>query len=84
MSKWAIDAIDGILTVVFWLPARFIGYEKCPKCTIRVRWYQGILILSSPLSWISSVKSARIDWRLTAEKPQEIIGLRALTPKEIV
>lgn len=68
VSDRLISAIDAVLTVIFWLPARLIGYEKCSKCTIRVRWYQLLLILTRPLSGVRAVRSRRIDWRLRVDR----------------
>jgi len=68
VSDRLISAIDAVLTAIFWLPARLIGYEKCSRCTVRVRWYQLLLILTRPLSGVRAVRSRRVDWRLRVER----------------
>lgn len=65
-----IDTIDAVLTVLFWLPAKLIGYEKCSKCTIRVRARQGLLFVTAPAEWplirrlpgSARIARGRTDW----------------------
>lgn len=78
MSEHIVDAIDAVLTVLFWLPAKFLHYEKCQKCTIRVRWFQFLLILTYPLKWYDPLKSQRIDWKLRTEAMDPQSELRPL------
>lgn len=71
-----IDAIDAALTVLFWVPSRLIGYEKCSKCTVRVRSFQFLLAVTGPLSRVPAVRSKRADWELRTDPP--VVG--GLTP----
>ena len=66
-----ITIIDTVLTWIFWLPARFLGVEKCSKCTVRVRWYQFLLLASSPIKFIGAVRFRRLMWKLRVEPPDE-------------
>ena len=77
-----IDLIDRVLTIAFWLPARVLGVEKCSKCTVRVRWFQFLMGVSSPVARVPFVRSRRIDWDLRAD-PQPSGGLRPVTLMEI-
>lgn len=82
MADKIIDFIDAILTIIFWIPAKLIGYEKCAKCTVRVRFYQFMMIITKPISFIPSIKSARIDWEIRANLPPKG-GLTAVNLQEI-
>lgn len=77
-----VDLIDRILAVLFWVPARLLGVEKCSKCTVRVRWFQFLMIVTFPVSRVPFVRSRRIDWDLRAD-PQPRGGLRPVTLMEI-
>lgn len=76
-----ITVIDVALTWIFWLPARLFGMEKCSKCTIRIRWYQFLLLISSPLKSMGAVRSRRTAWKLRVEPPDE--GLIPVTIREM-
>lgn len=82
LNDVVINVIDAVLTIVFWLPARFLGYKKCTKCTIRVRWFQFMLFVTRPVSRIPRVRSARIDWTIRVERPSQD-SLRAVQLEEL-
>lgn len=67
ISDKIVDIIDSILTVIFWLPAKTIGYKKCSKCTIRVRWYQFLILSTWFIKVIPAIRSRRIDWKLRTD-----------------
>lgn len=77
-----VDLIDRVLTVLFWLPARVLGVEKCSKCTVRVRWFQFMLLATWPVRWVPSVRRRRVEWDLRAD-PQPLGGLRPVSLREM-
>ena len=77
-----VNAIDAVLTVLFWIPAKLIGVEKCSKCTVRVRWFQLLMIVTRPVARVPFVRESRVDWDLRAD-PQPQGGLRPVTLMEI-
>lgn len=77
-----VDLIDRVLTVLFWLPAKVLGVEKCSKCTVRVRWFQLLMLVTLPVARVPFFRSRRIEWDLRAD-PQPRGGLRPVTLMEI-
>lgn len=77
-----VDLIDRVLTVLFWVPAKVLGVEKCSKCTVRVRWFQFLMLVTAPVSRVPFFRGRRVDWDLRAD-PQPRGGLRPVTLMEI-
>lgn len=67
-----VNIIDSILTIIFYLPAKLIGYEKCSKCTVRVRWFQFLLLVSLPIARLSRIRKSRLDWDLRVNPPGKV------------
>jgi len=84
MGDSIVDAIDAVLAAVFWLPARLIGYKKCSKCTVRVRWFQFVFIATAPIRRVPAVRSRRIDWGIRSHTMDERKALRPASFKETV
>ncbi len=51
--------IDRVLTIVF-APLVLVGIHKCPRCRIRVRLAQALLLLTHPLRGIDGVDALRV------------------------
>lgn len=64
MNERIIDAIDAVLTVLFWLPAKILHVKKCQRCTIRYRWYQFVHWLTGPLDGWTVIQDRRVTWEL--------------------
>lgn len=77
-----VNIIDAVLSVLFWIPAKLIGVEKCSKCTVRVRWFQFLMIITFPVARVPLIKRSRLDWDLRAD-PQPQGGLKPVTLREI-
>lgn len=77
-----VNVIDAVLTVLFWIPAKLIGVEKCSKCTVRVRWFQFLLLVTRPAARAPFVRESRVGWDLRVD-PQPRGGLRPVTLMEI-
>ena len=77
-----LDLVDRSLSVLFWVPARILGVEKCSRCTIRVRWFQFLMAATWPVARVPLFRRRRVEWDLRAD-PQPLGGLRPVTLTEI-
>lgn len=77
-----VDLVDRLLTAVLWVPAKLLGVEKCSRCTIRVRWFQLLMMATAPVSRVPQIRRRRVNWDLRAD-PQPRGGLRPVTLREI-
>jgi len=79
-----VNAIDAALTVVFWPVTKLTGYEKCGKCTVRVRWFQFLMLATRPVARVRPISERRVEWALRADPPAPgRLGLVPVDPQEL-